>query len=187
MRGQPLDCAGTPGGPALPGTACDDGDGNTVNDAYDANCVCSGTPANAGVQLTLTTDGGAAQTSWEIIPQGGGAAICSGAGYANNSTLVLTCPIVAGCYELRVLDSFGDGMSTGGYVLRDANGQRIDNAGDGRPLESRIANSGGLACRWAPTARSSRCDLETMLPTDWVRCGRERGRQRPVRNRCAER
>ncbi|HMQ77707.1 MAG TPA: hypothetical protein PKE21_16665, partial [Flavobacteriales bacterium] len=170
-EGLPMDCLGVPGGTALPGTTCDDGDGNTVNDAYDANCVCSGTPANAGVQLTLTTDGGAAQTSWEIIPQGGGASICSGAGYANNSTFVLTCPIVAGCYELRVLDSFGDGMSTGGYALRDANGQRIiDNAGDGVfTFESRIANSGGFCLPLGTDRlRSSRCDLETMLPTDWV-------------------
>ena len=169
--GQPLDCAGVPGGSTLPGTPCDDGDANTINDVYGATCLCAGTPANAGVQLTLSTDAAAAQTSWEIIPQGGGTAVCSGSGYANNSTQVLGCPIVAGCYELRVLDSFGDGMGTGGYVLRDANGQRIiDNAGDGVfTFESRIANNGGFCLPLGTDRlRASRCDLEGLLPTDWV-------------------
>ncbi|MCB0792680.1 MAG: hypothetical protein KDB97_12990, partial [Flavobacteriales bacterium] len=37
-----LDCEGVPGGSALPGTSCDDGDPNTTSDTWDANCVCSG-------------------------------------------------------------------------------------------------------------------------------------------------
>lgn len=36
------DCEGVVGGPAIPGSACDDGDTNTGNDAYDSNCNCSG-------------------------------------------------------------------------------------------------------------------------------------------------
>ncbi|HMQ76958.1 MAG TPA: T9SS type A sorting domain-containing protein [Flavobacteriales bacterium] len=39
---QQVDCAGVPGGSALPGTPCDDGNGDTANDVYDANCVCVG-------------------------------------------------------------------------------------------------------------------------------------------------
>ena len=38
----PPDCNGVPGGPAVPGTACDDGLATTGNDVYDANCVCAG-------------------------------------------------------------------------------------------------------------------------------------------------
>ncbi len=38
------DCTGTPGGTALPGTACNDGNANTENDVYGSNCVCAGTP-----------------------------------------------------------------------------------------------------------------------------------------------
>ncbi|MCO6483139.1 MAG: hypothetical protein J5I62_10125, partial [Flavobacteriales bacterium] len=37
------DCLGVPGGSALPGTACDDGDPNTTNDTWDADCACIGT------------------------------------------------------------------------------------------------------------------------------------------------
>ena len=37
-----LDCEGTPGGTALPGTACNDNDPLTGNDTWDANCVCAG-------------------------------------------------------------------------------------------------------------------------------------------------
>lgn len=39
---QQVDCLGVPGGPALPGTACDDGNADTQNDVYDANCTCLG-------------------------------------------------------------------------------------------------------------------------------------------------
>ncbi|NEN25082.1 hypothetical protein G3O08_16400 [Cryomorpha ignava] len=40
-----LDCNGVAGGPALPGTACDDGDPLTTGDSYNADCECSGFPA----------------------------------------------------------------------------------------------------------------------------------------------
>ena len=38
------DCEGTPGGTALPGTACDDGNPNTLDDIWSAECVCAGIP-----------------------------------------------------------------------------------------------------------------------------------------------
>lgn len=83
--------------------------------------------------LELVTDGNATQTSWEILPSGGGAPLCSGTGYVNHTTYTLACCLSDGCYDLNVYDSFGDGIaSPGGYVLRDENGDRIiDNAGDG--------------------------------------------------------
>ncbi len=120
------------------GDSCDDGDPNTTGDVVDATCVCAGTvppcPDNLTV-LTLTTDNNPAQTTWEVVPQGGGAPVCSGSGMAANSSFAYNCCLPSGCYSLRVLDSFGDGLtsgSTGGYVLRDANNNRIiDNAGDG--------------------------------------------------------
>ena len=40
----PQDCAGVNNGPALPGTACDDGNANTGNDTWNANCTCVGQP-----------------------------------------------------------------------------------------------------------------------------------------------
>ncbi|MBS1568105.1 MAG: hypothetical protein JST45_01565 [Bacteroidetes bacterium] len=36
------DCLGVPGGTALPGTPCDDGDPNTTNDTWTADCQCAG-------------------------------------------------------------------------------------------------------------------------------------------------
>ncbi|MBL0127225.1 MAG: T9SS type A sorting domain-containing protein [Flavobacteriales bacterium] len=39
----PLDCQGVLGGPAVPGTACNDGDVCTINDLWSAGCVCTGT------------------------------------------------------------------------------------------------------------------------------------------------
>ncbi len=37
------DCAGVPGGTALPGTSCDDANACTINDVWSASCVCAGT------------------------------------------------------------------------------------------------------------------------------------------------
>ncbi|MBK9075745.1 MAG: T9SS type A sorting domain-containing protein [Flavobacteriales bacterium] len=45
------DCEGVPGGPAQPGTACDDLSACTTNDLYDANCNCVGTV----IDLTIDT------------------------------------------------------------------------------------------------------------------------------------
>ena len=38
----PQDCAGVNNGTALPGTACSDGNANTGNDIWTANCNCVG-------------------------------------------------------------------------------------------------------------------------------------------------
>ncbi len=40
------DCLGVPGGTAIPGSACNDGNAGTVNDVYQANCVCAGVLPN---------------------------------------------------------------------------------------------------------------------------------------------
>lgn len=41
------DCSGQCGGSAIAGSACDDGNDNTENDTYSADCVCSGTPVGS--------------------------------------------------------------------------------------------------------------------------------------------
>ncbi len=43
-----FDCAGIAGGSALPGTSCDDGDPDTENDAWTAQCQCSGSTTSLG-------------------------------------------------------------------------------------------------------------------------------------------
>ena len=52
-----LDCAGVPGGSALPGTACDDGDPSTINDVYGADCLCAGVAAHVQVSVKVYLDG----------------------------------------------------------------------------------------------------------------------------------
>ena len=54
----PQDCAGVNNGPALPGTACSDGNANTGNDTWNANCTCAGQVIDcAGVPGGTTTSG----------------------------------------------------------------------------------------------------------------------------------
>lgn len=134
--GQPLDCLGVPGGTAVVGSSCNDNNPLTENDVYGANCTCAGTPIGDCTELvtiTFDTDANPGQTSWEIIPEGGGAALCNGSGnYPANSEVSETCCLAVGCYALRVFDSAGDGITAGGYVLLESStGKRIiDNTGN---------------------------------------------------------
>jgi len=48
-----VDCVGVPGGTTLPGSVCNDGNANTINDAYNANCQCVGTPGGSGVNVNV--------------------------------------------------------------------------------------------------------------------------------------
>ncbi|MBL7950572.1 MAG: T9SS type A sorting domain-containing protein [Flavobacteriales bacterium] len=145
--GQPLDCLGVPGGSAVVGSSCNDNDPLTTNDVYQANCTCAGTPVTGCteiVNIAIETDASPAQTSWEIIPEGGGAMVCNGAGnYPANTTITETCCLPVGCYALRVLDSAGDGINTGGYVLTEAStGKRIIDNSDNFTTGSVSAISG---------------------------------------------
>ncbi|MBK9627083.1 MAG: T9SS type A sorting domain-containing protein [Flavobacteriales bacterium] len=133
------DCAGVPNGPDTPGEPCDDLDPDTEGDTWSNNCTCVGTPigCDQSVNLIITTDDNGAETSWEIIPAGGGTALCEGGPYVgvDNSVIGENCCLADGCYALRVYDSAGDGMTTGGYVLKESgtNGRRIiDNSGNGQ-------------------------------------------------------
>jgi hypothetical protein len=123
------------------------------------------TSCNA-LEIILATDANGGQTSWEIVPAGGGTPVCSGSGYASNSTITAACCLPNGCYSLRVLDSFGDGMSSGaagGYVLRTAAGDRIiDNAGDG--VFTALSQAPDVFCVPLGTDRltTATCDQETV-------------------------
>jgi subtilisin-like proprotein convertase family protein len=44
----PIDCNGVLGGPAMPGTACNDGNACTINDTWSVSCTCVGTPLPDG-------------------------------------------------------------------------------------------------------------------------------------------
>ncbi len=171
--GEFIDCLGVPGGSALVGTPCNDANSNTANDQYQANCTCAGTVICADniTIVELNTDGNGDQTSWEIVPGAGGAAVCSGSAYASNATITVNCCLPNGCYRLVVYDSFGDGMSAGGYRLKDANGKRIiDNWGDGVfGGTSAIANNGTFCVPVGIDAmQAGSCDQLNLLPTSVV-------------------
>ncbi|MBL7938484.1 MAG: T9SS type A sorting domain-containing protein [Flavobacteriales bacterium] len=118
------------------------------------------------VQLILRTDGFGAQTSWEMIGEGFTYTICSGSGFASNQEITATCCVPMGCMRLRVLDSAGDGMTTGGYVLKDQAGNRIiDNTNDGVFGAESSVSGNGTFCLPMSTDRPilSVCDK-----LDWV-------------------
>ena len=108
---------------------------------------CSGNP----VTLALNTDKFSAETSWEIRPSGSANPICNGSGYASNTIIDINCCLPDGCYDLRVFDSFGDGiLSPGGYVLRDASNQRIvDNSGNGSTFTNLSQVTNGNLTPWS--------------------------------------
>ncbi len=125
-------CDNCPFVPGQIGDGCNDFNPNTTNDVLNAFCVCMGTCTGNLLTLTLNNDANAAQTSWDIAYSNTNTFVCTGNGYTNNSTVTPGCCLPNGCYDLRVYDSFGDGISPGGFVLRDAATNRIiDNFGNG--------------------------------------------------------
>ncbi len=108
---------------------------------------CSGN----GTTLALSTDKFSTETTWEIRPSGVSAPICNGSGYASNTTIDITCCLPDGCYDLRVFDSFGDGILTpGGYVLKDAANRRIvDNLGNGSTFTTLSQVTNGNLTPWS--------------------------------------
>ncbi|HNU55961.1 MAG TPA: hypothetical protein PKN30_05160, partial [Flavobacteriales bacterium] len=87
----------------------------------DTNPACT----ENGLNLEFQNDANPGQVTWEVL-NSGNLVVLSGADPvpANNIGTQSLC-LPDGCYRLRVLDSFGDGMTTGGYELRTSGGDRI--------------------------------------------------------------
>jgi hypothetical protein len=163
------------------GSPCSDGNANTVNDAIDPNCQCVGTTATNStptiptttLQLQLTTDSYGASTSWQLIPLAGGAPVWSGSGYGNGQTITVSQAVPVGSYRLRFADADGDGMcctnGNGGYVLRDANGERIiDAVGAGIFGATAEVTLGFSTTLGTDRLTSTRCDRENYLPSEFI-------------------
>jgi subtilisin-like proprotein convertase family protein len=100
-------------------------------------CVCEAIPCTENVTVDLRTDANSNEAGWEIMDQNSSLVLCSGgypeSPYPSNITnpIAESCCLPVGCYRLRVLDSAGDGFTsggfTGGYQLRESgpNGRRI--------------------------------------------------------------
>ncbi|MEO0404124.1 MAG: trypsin-like peptidase domain-containing protein, partial [Bacteroidota bacterium] len=96
-------------------------DENTANDSGQSNF--STTSNGINWTFTLLTDDYPAETSWEIV-DGSNTVLFSGNGYSQTqTTFVIDGCLAAGCYQLNVFDTFGDGLQyqgvVGNYTLED--------------------------------------------------------------------
>lgn len=114
------DCLGVYGGSALPGTPCDDGNVNTINDLYNASCACVGTPVGCGgnqAQIRVRTDANGGQITWYVTDDLGMTVATGGPYPSQNNTMVSTTVCLptdfGNCYKLTLEDSFGDGLCCG--------------------------------------------------------------------------
>ena len=172
--GQVIDCLGVPGGSALPGTACNDGNPLTTNDTYAANCTCAGVlPCNEELLLTIDLDAFGAQTSWALKDNATLATVASGGPYTNGTPgqVIESMCVPTGCYKFELYDSFGDGISSTGYVLTDDLGRRILDA-DGDFNSTSSVNSPGSADICVPVGptflKPNWCDRTDLVPNDYV-------------------
>jgi hypothetical protein len=115
-----IDCLGVPGGLALPGTSCDDGDPDTVDDVYLNNCTCQGVAlCTTDLVIEFQTDAAPFETTWQIRAEDGLTLLQSGEPlFAPNAIQTIQTCLPDGCYTFFVFDAAGDGMTTGGYILR---------------------------------------------------------------------
>jgi hypothetical protein len=120
------------------GQACNAGPGFVIG-TIDANCVCVGQQCTTDLILEFQTDANASQISWELRSTGTNILVQSGTGLPNNAIVTSNTCLPDGCYYLRVIDSGGDGIANGGYILRTSVGQQriIDNRNN--------FNSGGVS------------------------------------------
>ena len=99
-------------------------DENPANDSGNSNFS---TDANGvTIDFTLTTDNYPGETTWDIRDTGGTVLFADGPYAGQQTTYTYSFCLPAGCYQLNVYDSFGDGMQyqgvVGDYTLTDEGG-----------------------------------------------------------------
>ncbi len=181
-----------PGVSGTVGSACDDGNANTNNDQLDGTCTCVGTPiigpcTGNQVVVNITTDADPAQVSWEIRGSGN-VLLATGtpavANSLNSATVCLGTSTTPACYTFALHDSFGDGISGGGWELRTTAGELIlkddfatGSASPASPTASASYGSGHAFCLPLGTARPSNgeCDIFTNVQSSKVYCNKVTG------------
>lgn len=100
---------------------------NTVVAGVSDDCAPPPPCTENEMSLTIDTDQYPDEITWEVVPAGGGAPVCSGGPYfVDFAQEIELCCLADGCYQLTFFDSFGDGIDApGGYTLRDPNGQPV--------------------------------------------------------------
>ena len=116
------DCEGVPGGPAQPGTACDDNNDCTANDVYDANCNCAGTFADSDSDGVCDAD--------DLCPGGPEPGMGCNDGNAStiNDTVDAGCQCMGtpiGCTPSVRISFQLDGVSTVGWEIREQGTQSL--------------------------------------------------------------
>ncbi len=116
-----------------PGTGCNDNDPNTTGDVIGANCQCHGTTSGGcteNLTLSVKLDGSPLQTTWALYDATETSIVLQGGFIASQANTTVNVPICVnvGCYHLRVSDSGNNGITNGGYILRDASNRRIIDA-----------------------------------------------------------
>jgi len=142
-------------------------------DAFLVKFSDSSTPCTENLTLEFATDVNGSETSWEIVQLGTSTVVASGptSPFADNSTIVENICLPIGCYQLRVFDAGGNGISGGGYVLRNTSGHRIidsRNNGDFTAV-SQVSGTSGFCLPIGTQALTlGTTDREDLLVTDQV-------------------
>ena len=142
----------------------------------DANCTCTGIPVNPcneeKLVITFTLDDFGSQTTWELRSGDDQSVVAIGGPYADGqagTTVMETVCVPYDCYRLRVMDSNGDGMGQGGYVVTDGAGHRII---DANGAFGNVSYLGYKFCLPVGTVEllPGSCDLENVTGNDNVQC-----------------
>jgi hypothetical protein len=162
-----------PNGPE-PGQPCTDHNPATGDDTQDETCTCVGTPLpTTAWNLQIVTDANGSQTTWDITEDGTNDVLASGGSLPSNSAsnLVVNIP-TAGQWHLNVHDSGNNGITGGGYLLRDASGNRvIDNTNGGGGFTSLSSSPEGFnSVVGADVLRPLDCDNLEHWPFDMIAC-----------------
>jgi len=99
--------------------------------SFDLTVTCGTTAPTCvganGLTLEFQTDATPAQTTWEVRNSAGTVvAVSGGPLVAPNGIQTQALCLPDGCYTLRVFDSAGDGITNGGYTLRQAGPVSLD-------------------------------------------------------------
>ena len=104
----------------------------TASGNYELSVSCGDTNPSCtanGLNLEFQNDANPGEVTWEVLNAGNLVVLSGTNPIPANSIGTQAICLPNGCYRLRVLDSGGDGMTTGGYELRTQGGNEriIDN------------------------------------------------------------
>ena len=146
IAGGGTDCLGVVGGPAMPGTACNDGNACTTGDTWNASCQCTGTPVpdNDGDGICNTQDN-CPNTPGQI-----GTACNDGNPCTTNDVLNSSC----NCVGTPSPDSDGDGICNAQDNCPNTPGQIGSACNDGNACTTNDVLNSSCNCVGTPSPDS---------------------------------